>query len=92
MSVLTVSDIESLGWKHLKVGWYDLVSVPGRLPYWNYVRLRTWAGSEVFIQGYKGDPSVYPDVESERLFDGEIESKEELELLMKMTRLTESKK
>lgn len=91
MSVLTVSEIESLGWKHRGGGWYDLVSVPGRLPYLNYVRLRTWTDSEAFIEGYRANPSEYPDTETERLFDGDIENKEELELLMKMTRLTESK-
>mgnify|MGYP001567459844 CR=1 FL=1 len=86
---LDKEDIESLGWEHIGSGWYNLKVVPGSLGYWNYVRLRKWQKNELFIRGYRNDPSENEDTENEMLFTGNIKNKSELKKLMKQLNINE---
>jgi len=82
-------DIESLGWSHYMADWYDFNGDSCKIPHYLYFRLRKWKDDEIFIEGYRSNPSIYPDSDDVgRLFDGVIENKEELIILMKMLRLT----
>ena len=82
---LDAADIEECGWEKLGSAWYNLKTVPGKLGYYLYVRIRI-VGNDALVKAYRYDPQDNPDdiQEETTLFDGIILNKSELKKIMKM--------
>lgn len=81
MTDIQQEEFESLGWEHLGSQWYNLKDVPGKLGYWNYVRLRKWGDNSCII-AFRSNPDSEFESEQTHLFQGDVKNKEDLKKLM----------
>lgn len=77
MTNIKQEEFEILGWEHVGSQWYNLKYVPGKLGYWNYVRLRKWGDNSIII-GYRSDPIGEYESEQDYLFQGNVDNVEDL--------------
>lgn len=78
MEGVTREEIESCGFKDVGSLWFRKDTVSGNLGYWVEASIRKWKGKELTIRGHRGS-------EDDVLFRGDVETVEELKVLLKQT-------
>jgi len=83
-TILDKDFIEELGFERTGPGWYSTGTLDiSQLGHWTDISLRSWHNNSLYIKAYRGAISE-DNEDSQMLFDGFIENKQELEQLLKL--------